>query len=71
MKSSSAQAECSPFTEKQQQSFFYEKAATKSSRIGMTILPAGTRPDGWGYGYKILPAGTGMGMEFYTRVEYG
>jgi len=37
----------------------------------MAILPAsaGTRPDEWGYGYEILPAGTDM--KFYPRVEYG
>ena len=39
----------------------------------MAILPAGadTRPDGWGYGYKILSADTGTGIEFYPRVEHG
>jgi len=40
-------------------------------RIGMTILPAGTRPDGWGYGYEILPAGMGMYIKFYPLVERG
>jgi len=42
-------------------------------QLEMAILPAGagTRRDGWGYGYEILPAGMGMGIKFRPRVEHG